>query len=70
MVHQDGGTSISIYPYVCGTDDVIEMGLSILYPDNACLSACLCVRHGSDVTSHLGPYQCVYCERYSDVAVS
>ncbi len=40
--------------------------LSILYPDNGvCPSVC----HGSDVTSHLhGPYQCVHCERYSDVA--
>ncbi len=38
---------------------------SIVYPDNG---VCAYVRHGGDVTSHLGPYQCVYCERYSDVA--
>ncbi len=43
--------------------------LSILYPDNGVrLCVCASVRHGSDVTSHLRPYQCVYCERYSDVA--
>ncbi len=32
------------------------------------VSVRLRVCHGSDVTSHLGPYQCMYCERYSDVA--
>ncbi len=39
---------------------------SILYPDNACLS----VTEVMSLPMHLGPYQCVYCERYTGHTVS
>ncbi len=61
---------------VCAAKEISTTKNSIQFPNKVSnhqyfiqkTRVCLSVHHGSDVSSHLGPYQCVYCEHYSDVA--